>query len=61
MGSRMATLDEFNELLKLVRDAQEGAIQLRMTHLDEAMAFESILTPLHHAADKLTSLLIREL
>jgi hypothetical protein len=57
----MATLDEFNELLKLVRDAQEGAIRLRMTHLDEATAFESILNPLHHAVDKLTSLLIREL
>jgi hypothetical protein len=35
---------------------QEGAIQLRMKYMDDLAAFESILNPLHHAANKLTAL-----
>ena len=52
----MVRIDELKELLKLVEAAQEGAIQLRVKHMDDAAAFESILNPLHHAASKLTAL-----
>jgi hypothetical protein len=52
----MATLEELKELLMLVQAAQDGAIELRLKHQDEVAEFESILNPLHRAANKLTSL-----
>ena len=57
LAEPMITVDELKRLLELVEAAQEGAIQLRMKHMDDAAAFESVLDPLHHAASKLTELL----
>ena len=50
------TVKELKEILFLVQAAQEGAIQLRLKHLGEAAEFESILNPLHQAANKLTEI-----
>lgn len=52
----MIAADELQIVLTLVEKAQEGAIHLRLKHLDDAAAFESILDSLHHAATKLSSL-----